>query len=103
MVDGLRDGVRLAASLDSSKTLSEEGQQRALASLEKFGQRIRDVPRASVRAVGTNTLRQARNRSAFLVRAERALGHPIEVVSGQEEARRESVHGVRQLQPALLS
>lgn len=87
MIDGLRDGVRLAASLDSGKMLSEEGQQRALATLGRFEQRIRDVPSGSVRAVGTNTLRQARNRDAFLKRAEETLGHPIEVVSGQEEAR----------------
>jgi exopolyphosphatase/guanosine-5'-triphosphate,3'-diphosphate pyrophosphatase len=40
-----------------------------------------------VRAVATQTLREARNRDAFLVRAEDALGHAVEVVSGREEAR----------------
>jgi exopolyphosphatase/guanosine-5'-triphosphate,3'-diphosphate pyrophosphatase len=86
-IDQLWEGVRLAASLNSSRELSEEGQERALAALSRFGQRIRDFSAANVRAVGTNTLRKAKNAAAFLERAEAALGHPIEVVSGQEEAR----------------
>ncbi|MCK7491074.1 MAG: hypothetical protein MZW92_04360 [Comamonadaceae bacterium] len=40
-----------------------------------------------VRAVATQTLREARNRNAFLLRAQDALGYPIEVISGREEAR----------------
>ena len=40
-----------------------------------------------VRVVGTNTLRRARNAEAFLAAAEAALGHPVEVISGIEEAR----------------
>lgn len=87
IVDRLREMVRLAAGLDESSFLSEEAQQRALACLERFGQRLRDMPPHSVRAVGTNTLRRARNADEFLVRAERALGHPIDIVSGIEEAR----------------
>ena len=87
LVDRLREGVRLAASLDKDQRLTEEGQERALACLRKFGQRLREFPPGSVRAVGTNTLRKARNRDKFLRRASLALSHPIEVVSGQEEAR----------------
>ena len=45
------------------------------------------MPRGNVRAVGTNTLRRARNARAFLAQAREALGHPIEVISGREEAR----------------
>jgi exopolyphosphatase/guanosine-5'-triphosphate,3'-diphosphate pyrophosphatase len=48
---------------------------------------VHDLRRGSVRAVGTNALRQARNARAFLQRARRVLGHPIEVISGREEAR----------------
>ena len=40
-----------------------------------------------MRAVATNTVRQLANPQAFLLPAETALGHPIEVVSGREEAR----------------
>lgn len=86
-IDRLREGVRLAAYLDRSRRLRREGVDRALEALERFGQRVRDFPRGSVRAVGTNTLRQAKNADRLIARAERALGHPIEVISGQEEAR----------------
>ncbi|MCP4809165.1 MAG: Ppx/GppA family phosphatase [Proteobacteria bacterium] len=87
IVDRLKDPVRLAAGLDADRNLDEASQERALACLRRFGQRLAEVPCGSVRAVGTNALRQARNSEAFLVRAQQALGHRIEVVSGREEAR----------------
>lgn len=87
IVDRLRERVALAAGLDDKKRLTKESRQRALATLQIFGQRLADMPRGSVRAVGTNTLRQAKNGRAFLARASEALGHPIEIISGREEAR----------------
>ena len=86
-LDRLREGVRLAECLDDKHRLTKEGRRRALECLQKFGQRLRDFPEGSVRAVGTNTLRKARNGEKFLAKAEEALGHRIEIVSGQEEAR----------------
>ncbi|KAF0280617.1 MULTISPECIES: exopolyphosphatase [Spiribacter] len=85
--DRLRESVRLAAGLDAEKRLSADARARALACLERFGQRVRELPEGAVRAVGTNTLRQSRNSRAFLREAEQALGHPIQIVSGYEEAR----------------
>jgi len=87
IVDRLKDPVRLAAGLDADRRLDEASQERALESLRRMGQRLAELPRGSVRCVGTNTLRQARNRAAFLRKAQVALGHRIEVVSGREEAR----------------
>ncbi|QJD29901.1 exopolyphosphatase [Methylococcus geothermalis] len=87
VVDRLREMVRLAAGLTPARNLSPEAQLRALECLERFGQRVRDMPPGTVRAVGTNTLRAARNAQAFLIMAEQALGHPIEIISGIEEAR----------------
>jgi len=87
VIDRLKERVRLAAGLGPDGRLSQESQDRALACLDRFGQRLRDMPPGSVRAVGTNTLRRAKNRPAFLEQAHAALGHPIEVVSGREEAR----------------
>ncbi len=87
VVDRLREQVQLGAGLDRYKRLTPETCERALACLGRFGQRLRDQPPGSVRAVGTNTLRMARNSDAFLARAEQALGHPIEVIAGREEAR----------------
>lgn len=85
--DRLRETVRLASGLGEGNKLGFEAGERALQCLARFGQRLRDVPPGAVRAVGTNTLRKARNAQAFLTEAHRALGHPIEVISGREEAR----------------
>ena len=87
VVDRLREMVQLRAGLDESRHLSDEAQDRAIACLERFGERIRDLPHGSVRIVGTNTLRVAENSHKFLARARQALGHPIEIIIGQEEAR----------------
>ena len=87
VVDRLREQVRLASGLSADNRLDDAAQQRAIACLERFGQRLRDMPPGSVRAVGTNTLRKARNSDAFLEAAAVALGHPIEIISGLEEAR----------------
>jgi exopolyphosphatase / guanosine-5'-triphosphate,3'-diphosphate pyrophosphatase len=87
IVDRLREMVRLASGLDERGELDTSSQERALASLRRFGQRLRDMQAHQVRVVGTNTLRRARNADTFLAAAEAALGHPVEVISGIEEAR----------------
>lgn len=87
VVDRLREPVRLAAGLDAHKRLRRDAIDRALACLRRFGQRLRRMPGHAVRAVGTNTLRSARNGEAFRREAERVLGHSIEVIAGREEAR----------------
>ena len=87
VVDRLRETVRMAEGLDARGGLSPEAQERALACLSRFGQRIADIPPAHVRVVATNTVRALRNPADFLLPAEAALGHAIEVVSGREEAR----------------
>ncbi len=87
ILDRLREMVRLAAGLDADGRLSREATSRAIAALERFGQRLRDMRAESVRVVGTNTLRRARRKQGFLERARAVLGHPIEIISGIEEAR----------------
>ncbi|MGE5152599.1 MAG: exopolyphosphatase [Bdellovibrio bacteriovorus] len=87
VIDRLREPVRLGEGLTENKFLEPLVAERALACLERFGQRLRDFPLGSVRAVGTNTLRQLRPETRFIERAELALGHPIEVIAGREEAR----------------
>lgn len=87
VLDRLREPVRLGAGLDARGHLSLAAQQRALDCLRRFGERIRDFPSENVAAVGTNTLRMAKNARDFLHQAEAALGHPIAIISGREEAR----------------
>jgi exopolyphosphatase/guanosine-5'-triphosphate,3'-diphosphate pyrophosphatase len=86
-LDSLREPVRLGAGLGKDKKLDEETQERALACLARFGERLRGLDRRAVRAIGTNTLRVAKNAKPFLRKARAALGFPIEVVAGREEAR----------------
>ncbi len=87
VLDRLREMVQLAAGLDSSRRLSHDAQLRALDCLRRFGQRVMYMAPERVRAVGTNTFRSAHDAQDFLIRAEAALGHPIETISGIEEAR----------------
>jgi len=87
IIDRIREMVRLGAGLDENRQLTLEARIRALACLSRFGQRLRELPSDNVRAVGTNALRQAKQAGDFLVQAETALGHPIEVIAGHEEAR----------------
>lgn len=87
VLDSLKEMVRLGAGLDENKYLTEEAQDRALACLEKFGERIRDFLPEQVRVVATNTFRVAKNSALFITKAEKVLGFPIEVIGGREEAR----------------
>ncbi len=87
VIDRIREMVRLGAGLDQSGNLSQESQERAIECLQRFGQRLQEMHANSVRVVGTNTLRRAKNSTEFIQRAEEALGHPIQVISGVEEAR----------------
>ena len=86
-IDRLKEMVRLASGLNAKNVLDEPTQQRALACLERFGQRIQSFPQNNVRIVGTNTLRTAKNAEQFLLKAEKAIGYPIHIISGIEEAR----------------
>ena len=87
VVDRLREQVRLAEGLDGRGNLSAEVRQRAFECLSRFGQRIRHIPPRQVRAIATNTVRRLASPQSFLMPAESALGHAIEVVAGREEAR----------------
>lgn len=100
-VDYLKETVRLGAGLDAEGMLTEEATQRGLTCLARFAQRLKGFAPWQVRAVATQTLREARNRNAFLARADKVLGHPIEVISGREEARL-IYQGVARLQPSDL-
>ncbi|MFC4788734.1 MULTISPECIES: Ppx/GppA phosphatase family protein [Giesbergeria] len=86
-VEYLKETVRQGNGLDEDRNLTPEAMQRGWDCLARFAERLADFPRAQVRAVATQTLRDARNREIFLQRAIQILGHPIDVISGPEEAR----------------
>lgn len=87
VIDRIKECVGLAAGLGPGHVLDDDTRQSALQCLSRFGERLSGIGPRSVRAVGTSTLRRASNTSDFLHEAQAALGHRIEVISGQEEAR----------------
>jgi len=86
-LDSLKEPVRLASGLTADKRLDDAAQARALDALRRFGERLGGFDRGAVRAVATNTFRVAKNAPEFLPLAEAALGFPVEVIAGREEAR----------------
>jgi exopolyphosphatase / guanosine-5'-triphosphate,3'-diphosphate pyrophosphatase len=87
VLDRMREMVRLAEGMDESGRLDKDVAARALACLRRFGQRLSDMHASGVRVVGTSALRVARRKQGFLERARDAIGHPIEIIAGREEAR----------------
>lgn len=87
VIENIKQMVRLAGGLDANKNLDEPSQQRALECLAQFGERLRGFAPENVRAVATNTFRVAKNIKPFHEKAEAALGFPIEIIAGREEAR----------------
>jgi len=87
LLDRLREPVRLGFGLQEDLSLSDDARDRALACLERFGECLHGYPSRSVRIVGTKTLRTVKDSSQFLAEAEKRLGHPVEIISGDEEAR----------------
>ena len=83
----IKETVRQGNGLDEARNLTRDAMQRGWECLARFGERLAGFRRSQVRAVATQTLREARNRSEFLVRAREVLGFPIDVISGREEAR----------------
>ena len=86
-VEYLKESVRLGAGLDEYKNLSLAAMERGWECLARFGERLQGFQKTQVRAVATQTLREARNRDDFLRKAQAVLGFSIDVISGHEEAR----------------
>ena len=100
-IDYLKETVRLGGGLDAAGFLNEEAATRGLDCLTRFARRLDGFAPHQVRTVATQTLREARNRDAFLLRAQTVLGQPVEIVSGREEARL-IFAGVARLQPSTV-
>jgi exopolyphosphatase/guanosine-5'-triphosphate,3'-diphosphate pyrophosphatase len=83
----IKETVRQGNGLDQGRNLTRDAMQRGWECLARFGERLAGFRKSQVRAVATQTLREARNRDDFLSRAHQVLGFPIDVISGKEEAR----------------
>ena len=87
LIDKEKEMVRLRGGLDKKGNLDPEYEERALACLSRFGDRLRHFNSKNVRIAGTNTLRRMRHSDDFIRKGSKLLGHPIEIISGREEAR----------------
>lgn len=95
----LKETVRQGGGLDEDRNLTPQAMQAGWDCLARFGERLAGFQPGEVRAVATQTLREARNRDVFLKRGNDVLGFPIDVISGREEARL-IYQGVAHLLPA---
>ena len=86
-VEYLKEMVRQGGGLNEDRNLTDVAMQRGWDCLARFAERLKGFDRSQVRAVATQTLREARNRDVFIDKAQQILGFPIEVISGLEEAR----------------
>jgi len=97
-VEYLKETVRQGSGFDENRNLSQESMERGWECLARFAERISSFNKSQVRAVATQTLREAKNREIFIKRGHDILGFPIEIISGSEEARL-IYQGVSQLLP----
>ncbi|MFM7801315.1 MAG: exopolyphosphatase [Limnohabitans sp.] len=83
----LKEAVRQGSGLDQERNLSQASMEKGWECLARFAEKLSGFDKSQVRAVATQTLREAKNAKLFLDKAHQILGFPIEVVSGREEAR----------------
>ncbi|MGU5737002.1 exopolyphosphatase [Aeromonas caviae] len=87
IIDRIKERVRLAEGMDEQRRMSQEAMARGLDCLALFAERLTNIKPDQIRIAGTYTLRRASNARDFVREAAKVLNHPIEIISGQEEAR----------------
>ena len=87
IVDRIKERVRLAEGMDEQRRMSDEAMARGLDCLALFAERLTNIKPDQIRIAGTYTLRRASNARDFVREAAKVHNHPIEIISGQEEAR----------------
>lgn len=86
-IEYIKEAVRQGAGLDEDDNLSEDSIERGVKCLARFGERLKGFNASHVRAVATQTLREANNSDKFLKLAKKSLGFEVQIISGAEEAR----------------
>lgn len=82
-----REVTRLGLSVFRDGRISADAMEGVIAVLARMASMYRRLDIAGVRAVATAAVRDASNQAEFLTRASDALGCPVEIISGREEAR----------------
>jgi exopolyphosphatase/guanosine-5'-triphosphate,3'-diphosphate pyrophosphatase len=82
-----REVTRLGASVFSAGRISEDAMAFVCQVLKRMAAAYSQLDVMGVRAVATSAVRDASNQAEFIERASAALGAPVEIISGPEEAR----------------
>lgn len=82
----LKEKVQLLRSSDNGR-LDPAAIERGIESIKRFRQRLSSLDRANIQVCGTHALRQSDNAAEFVIAAEELLGVPLQIISGEEEAR----------------
>ena len=82
-----REVTRLGEGVFRSGRIDDHAMDFLCAQLGRMSQIILRHEVLAIRAVATAAVRDANNQREFIARASTALGAPVEVISGQEEAR----------------
>jgi exopolyphosphatase / guanosine-5'-triphosphate,3'-diphosphate pyrophosphatase len=85
--DRVKEMVRLGRKSFTTGRLTEESMDLAVRALINFRRLLKVRRVQKIHAVATSAVREARNRAEFIRRIRRETGIPVEVISGQEEAR----------------
>lgn len=83
----LKQKVKLAEGLGKNAVLNQEAITRGVNCLALFAERLQGFPPENVNVVGTYTLRRAVNNDEFLRQAAKVFPYPINIISGQMEAK----------------
>jgi exopolyphosphatase/guanosine-5'-triphosphate,3'-diphosphate pyrophosphatase len=98
-----REITGLGQGLAATNDLAPEGMARTLKALKTFKQVMAAHQVALYRAVGTQALRQARNRQIFLDQVRDSLGLAVEVLAPEAEARLSLTGVLSALAPEVLA
>jgi exopolyphosphatase / guanosine-5'-triphosphate,3'-diphosphate pyrophosphatase len=102
VVDVDRRILRLGEGVDQHKRLSQAAMDRVVATLKAWKERIGKYPLKATVVVATSAVRESDNRHDFLVRIMQETGWEVEVLTGEEEARR-TLLGLRYGLPSAVT
>ena len=93
-IDADRRILRLGEGVDQHKRLSAEAMDRVVETLKEWREQTAKYPLDAMVVVATSAVRESDNRQEFLTRVKRETGWDVEVLTGEEEARR-TLLGIR--------
>ncbi|MGE3485285.1 MAG: exopolyphosphatase [Nitrospira sp.] len=94
--------LRLGEGVDRTKRLSSAAMDRTITCIQEWHNVINAYHVEAIAVVATSAVRDAGNRQEFLERVKREAGFDVEVITGDEEARR-TLLGIRSGLPAGIT